>query len=83
MLLNALLVAVLRVPALVHYAKLAIISAQLAHAIAAMHLALHVQEGWQLNVAHATLVVNILMGIARIYVNKLINFNNKALMLGL
>ena len=55
MLLNVLLVAVLLLPALVHYARLAIISAQPAHALAAMHLALHVQEGWQLNVAHATL----------------------------
>ena len=31
------------------------ISARPAHALAAMHLVLRVQEGWQLNVAHATL----------------------------
>ena len=44
-LLSVVLVAVLLVTAQVHYARLAIISAQPAHVLAAMHLALYVQEG--------------------------------------
>ena len=55
MLQNALIVAILLVPAQVHYARLAIISAQLVHALAAMHLASHVQEGRQLNATHVAL----------------------------